>query len=102
LSIVPAPRQNGDPRNAVIYWKSEAQRRKAKIRELESQNARLLGFVRPLLVAHLKLRAETRHALDRMGLPDADTILQLAAAKSDEEFGLWFSELVALFERRES
>lgn len=99
ISLVPRS-PKGDVRDALIYWKSEAQRRKTKIHDLESQVDRLTSFVRPLLVAHLKLRVETRHQLDRLGMPDADTILQLAAGKSDEAFGAWFSEILCLIERK--
>jgi hypothetical protein len=93
-------RDHGDAHNALIYWKSEAQRLKKRLRDLEAQNARLHTFARPLLMAHLKLRAETRHQLDRLGMSDVDVILQLAASKSDEEFGPWFAELVNVFDQR--
>ena len=100
LAVVTPPEQKADAHNALLYWKNEAQRRKTKIRELESQNGRLQSFVRPLLMAHLKLRAETRRQLERLGLPDADTILQLAATKSDDDFGVWFKELVESLDPR--
>ncbi len=90
----------GDAHNALVYWKSEAQRQKRKARELEDQNARLHSFVRPLLMAHLKTRAETKHQLDRLGMSDVDVILQLAASKTDEEFGPWFADLVNIIDQR--
>jgi hypothetical protein len=82
--------------SALVYWKEEAKRRKATIRDLEKQNERVIGFVKPLHLAHLKMRAKTKLALERLGMSDADTILQLAAAKSDAEFGPWFADLVRM------
>lgn len=39
-----------------------------------------------------------RFTLERLGMSDADTILQLAAAKSDAEFGPWFADLVRILD----
>jgi hypothetical protein len=76
LSII-RPRKDGDAHNALVYWKSEAQRLKRHKRELEAANKRLQSFLRPFVMGHLKFRAEKRHQLEKLGISDPDSFLQL-------------------------
>jgi hypothetical protein len=99
LSVVRRENQ-GDPHNALVFWKSEALRLKKRVRELDAANKRLQAFLRPFVMGHIKFRAEKRHQLEKLGISDPDSFLQLAAGMSDAEFSRWYTEVVNVIDGR--